>query len=109
MYGPEQKLHDFDEKRAEGERHERDLDAYFSRYYAITQASRTAQENGIDRHFSCKVSGTHMSVEYKADSVAARTGNAFISSRGRCAPQKGAGVYPGLPRRAEGTGTADKR
>lgn len=73
-------VHGLDEKIAEGEKHESDLDVYFSHYYTIVLASRAAQRNGIDRHFTCKASGAHMSIEYKADSRAATTGNAFIET-----------------------------
>ena len=72
--------HDFEEKLVEGEVAEAELDNYFSRWQKIKPVSRELQRLGIDRIWTNKISGTRTTVEYKADSRAADTGNAFIET-----------------------------
>ena len=62
-----------------GEKHEADLDVYFSKWYRIERVNMELQRLGVDRLFN-RPDGTRISVEYKADDTAARTGNAFIET-----------------------------
>lgn len=61
-----------------GERHEAVLDRFFGRCIDIRKASAKGQRFGIDRWFL--VDGIWRPVEYKADSRASQTGNAFIET-----------------------------
>lgn len=67
-------------KLAEGEHHERALDSYLNRWYRIRDVARVWQRLGIDRILTCRRTGRVISVQYKADTTAARTGNAFIET-----------------------------
>jgi hypothetical protein len=68
----------FHTQQAQGEAGEAVLDRFFSRWYRIIPASAQHQRRGIDRVF---VAGTRrIAVEYKSDSTAARTGNAFVET-----------------------------
>jgi outer membrane PBP1 activator LpoA protein len=70
----------FDEQLSKGQRYELLLDRYFSQWYSIQPATMEQQRKGIDRvmtHLETKVIRT---VEYKADTIAGRTGNAFIET-----------------------------
>lgn len=69
--------YDFTEQKQSGAYGERYLDDFFSRWYAITPATEAQQRQGIDRHFTRRDNGT-LTIEYKTDWSAARTGNAFI-------------------------------
>lgn len=69
--------YDFNEQKKSGAYGESYLDDFFSRWYAITPASPMQQRQGIDRHFTRR-GGESMTIEYKTDWSAARTGNAFI-------------------------------
>lgn len=71
-------VYDFDEQLREGLEGERLLDAYFSRWFDITPASRQQQREGIDRTFVNRESGATWLVEYKMDKRAHQTGNAFV-------------------------------
>lgn len=56
------------------------LDAYFARRgYAVRRASDTEQRRGIDRWLG-KAGRPEVSVEYKTDIKAARTGNAYVET-----------------------------
>lgn len=72
--------YDFDTQLAIGEAHERRLDTLFQRYFAITPATRQQQRQGIDRNFVNLDTGATYRVEYKADALAGKTGNAFIET-----------------------------
>lgn len=75
------KLHVFAESLTEGERAERELDRYFSDRWSIQPVSRAAQRKGMDRVFTeRRMPGRVVRVEYKADSKAAETGNAFVET-----------------------------
>lgn len=74
-------MHDFDEKLREGEGFERVLDRYFSTEYTVTPVSDLMQRQGHDRMFRPFTGGDSFGVEYKADSKAARTNNAFIETQ----------------------------
>lgn len=73
-------VYDFDKQLARGDKGEAFLDAFFSRHYHITRATRAQQREGIDRFFVSKETGSRMSVEYKTDTTAARTHNAFVET-----------------------------
>lgn len=60
--------------------HEQFLDDFSARWYTIRQASLIEQRQGIDRHFTDKKTGIATTVEYKADTTASRTGNAFVET-----------------------------
>lgn len=65
----------------QGETYEAQLDAFFSAKGArISKVDRTTQRRGIDRMWFDPVDGRTWTVEYKADSLAGRTGNAFIET-----------------------------
>jgi hypothetical protein len=62
-----------------GQSYEQVLDKVFSSEYVIEAVTRVEQRQGIDRIFY-SIDGGQVSVEYKADLKAARTGNAFIET-----------------------------
>jgi len=68
----------FDVQMAKGQRGEAVLDAYFARWFDITPATRWQQRRGIDRVFVGRLHGQRITMEYKVDSTAGRTGNAFV-------------------------------
>lgn len=73
--------YDFGTQLAEGQAYERMLDAHFSQYNIdIRPATMAEQKRGIDRFFTHRPTGTVDAMEYKADSLAGRTGNAFIET-----------------------------
>ena len=71
--------YDFEQQFEIGTHHEQTLDEYFQQYFWIESTSRQEQRQGIDRWFQAP-DGSWMSVEYKADKTAGRTGNAFIET-----------------------------
>jgi hypothetical protein len=73
-------MYSFDSQNSIGQQAERELDAYFRKFYEIQYATMTEQRRGIDRHFHCRTFGHWWSVEYKSDWTAARTSNAFIET-----------------------------
>ena len=73
-------MYEFDEQLADGENHEEELDTYYSQWYSVSKISIAAQKAGIDRVWTNNTDGFRYSVEYKADTTAARTGNAFIET-----------------------------
>jgi len=79
MVSSDTPVYDFEDKKAEGEAFEHVLDAAFGRMYHIESVTDWLQRHEVDRFFTsrCKLRRTHL-VEYKADSKAAKTGNAFI-------------------------------
>lgn len=72
--------YNFDDQLAHGEQGEAFLDRFFSRWFRIKPAALEEQRHGIDRHFHHLKSHEDFTVEYKTDSMAARTGNAFIET-----------------------------
>jgi hypothetical protein len=73
--------YDFDEQMQQGDVGEAFLDAYFAaKGYTIRAATRDEQRQGIDRFFTSPKTGKITRVEYKTDTTAARTGNAFIET-----------------------------
>lgn len=72
--------YDFDRQLAEGEAGEAFLDAFFrGRGHTVRPVSMDGQRRGIDRDITAP-DGRQMSVEYKTDRLAARTGNAFVET-----------------------------
>ena len=73
--------YDFKEQLAEGQAYERRLDQHFSQFnIEIRPATMDEQREGIDRFFTHRKTGKVDAMEYKADSLAGRTGNAFIET-----------------------------
>jgi hypothetical protein len=56
------------------------LDQWFAREYEVRPATQEEQRRGIDRLFMHLQTGKRLTVEYKTDYKAARTGNAFIET-----------------------------
>jgi hypothetical protein len=75
-------MYDFAQQLAIGEAWEDRLDAFFLERFPvrILRASREEQRKGIDRLFVSRISGAIDTVEYKADTLAGRTGNAFVET-----------------------------
>ncbi len=71
--------YDFRTQLARGARGEAALDRLFARWYAITPATAAEQRQGIDRHFVAPP-GRQLTIEYKTDWTAARTGKAFVET-----------------------------
>jgi hypothetical protein len=70
----------FNDQMRQGDQAEVFLDSFFAaKGYSIAHASRDQQRQGIDRLLT-NPQGKESTVEYKADSAAARTGNAFIET-----------------------------
>lgn len=73
--------YDFKEQLAEGQAYERRLDAHFRQFaIEIRPATMDEQRQGIDRFFTHRRTGKVDAMEYKADSLAGKTGNAFIET-----------------------------
>lgn len=72
--------YNFATKLHEGQKHEQFLDELSAQWYEIREASREEQRRGIDRIFTEKATGLIVKVEYKADTTASRTGNAFVET-----------------------------
>ena len=89
------KVYDFDEQLAIGEEAEKVLDKYFERWYRVEPVGMAEQRQGIDRVFT-KPDGTKVTVEYKSDFQASRTGNAFIETE--IASRDGVGIKGGWAR-----------
>jgi hypothetical protein len=67
---------------AEGESYETQIDAFFRSNFnvQISAVDRTTQRRGIDRVWYDVKDDRTWTVEYKADSLAGKTGNAFIET-----------------------------
>ena len=73
--------YDFKEQLAEGQAYERRLDEHFSQFnIEIRPATMDEQRQGIDRFFTHRTTGKVDAMEYKADSLAGKTGNAFVET-----------------------------
>lgn len=71
--------HHFFTSLKQGELGEAQLDKFFSKQWAIAPATIAQQNQGIDRCFyDLRSNQFAFTVEYKFDSMAAKTGNAFI-------------------------------
>jgi hypothetical protein len=74
-------VYDFDHQMRQGDQAAEFLDEFFrGKGYSIRPATREEQRAGIDRAFISPKDGKSWLVEYKADSAAGRTGNAFIET-----------------------------
>ena len=73
-------MYDFQTQFKEGKVAEAAMDNFFQQWYEITPVSRDAERKGVDRIFTHKDDGRKYVVEYKADSVAAKTGNVFVET-----------------------------
>jgi len=73
-------MHNFDDSLPEGEKEESKLDCFFAKWYEIKPVGMNKQRDGIDREWKCRKTKREFSVEYKADSKAAETGNVFIET-----------------------------
>lgn len=73
-------MYSFSRKFKEGQKHERFLDRHYKDRFRIRPASREEERIGIDRHFTDRRNGRTYTIQYKADSTAASTGNAFVET-----------------------------
>jgi len=74
-------IHNFDHQMKRGDEGAVFLDDFFrAKGYAIREATRDEQRAGIDRAFTNPKSGKISLVEYKTDTRAATSGNAFIET-----------------------------
>lgn len=74
------KTYDFATQLRRGQGGEAALDAWFGRRFDIRPATRAEQRRGIDRWFTDRASGERLSIEYKTDWTASRTGNCFVET-----------------------------
>lgn len=72
------RTHAYDGSDGIGAEGERILDEYFNRRYQINLATVEEQRREIDRWFTDPQTGSMLSIEYKTDGKANRTGNAAI-------------------------------
>ena len=72
--------YDFKQQLAQGQQHEHQLDEVFRKWFRIMPATRDQQRQGIDRIFYHVKDAKTYTVEYKADSLAGKTGNAFVET-----------------------------
>lgn len=72
-------MFDFQKQLTIGETFEQVLDEHFRLRYFVHPVARDEQRQGIDRWFA-SLDGGKISVEYKSDSRAHQTGNAFIET-----------------------------
>lgn len=84
---------DFSECLDLGQQGEQVLDSYFSKYYVIRPAFKGQQKKGIDRIFIHKKTEKEFFVEYKTDTLAGRTGNAFLELAKHLEPYRQGWVY----------------
>lgn len=73
-------MYDFKQQLARGQTHEHFLDTFFNEWFVICEATRDQQRQGIDRIFTDNNTAAVHTVEYKADTTASRTGNAFVET-----------------------------
>jgi hypothetical protein len=74
----------FKESYEKAEKYNIALDNYFSnRFTVIACETRATQSLGVDRFLVSNKTGLRLSVEYKVDFRAGRSGNAFIETRQR--------------------------
>lgn len=72
-------MYQFDRQHQLGVTYEARLDNFFKTYCFVYEAAAHEQRQGIDRWFADEDEG-FISIEYKADSKAAKTGNAFVET-----------------------------
>lgn len=83
----------FDDQLSHGEHGETFLDRFFSRWFRIEPATPEEQRRGIDRIFYNSRHRRTLTIEYKTDTAAARTGNAFIETISVDAIEKAGWVF----------------
>lgn len=71
----------FATQKRQGKTVEAQLDGYFAQFFDVKPATGWQQHRGIDRVFTGRTFGQRLTVEYKADFIAADTGNCFIELR----------------------------
>lgn len=70
----------FNTQLTAGAKGERRLDAFFQRWFTIRPATMEQQRQGIDRVYTRRNDQRVFTVEYKTDSTAGKTGNAFVET-----------------------------
>ena len=73
-----QRMYTFDEQFDTGLAGEDFLDKYFGARFDIRKADMTQQRQELDRIFTERATGKRITVEYKTDTRAFITGNAFV-------------------------------
>ena len=73
-------VYNFQQQFRQGTAGEEYLDGFFSPQFDIRPATRDQQRQGIDRIFVNRRTGKKLTVEYKTDATAAKTGNAFVET-----------------------------
>ena len=74
-------VYSFQKQLAQGQTYEQQLDKAFEDRFFIRPATRAEQRRGIDRIYRPrKAPDQLLTVEYKADRTAGRTGNAFVET-----------------------------
>jgi len=72
--------YDFDTQLTAGEAAEHVLDNLFAAKFEISVVDRASQRSGIDRVFTRRDGGHRLTIEYKTDWTASKTGNAFVET-----------------------------
>lgn len=72
------RLYDFTTKLQQGEAEEKQLDIFFAKWFTIVKADPYQQRQGIDRFFYRKKNNEKLSIQYKSDFRADKTGNCFV-------------------------------
>lgn len=70
----------FQAQQRVGEQGETALDLWFSRFYLLWPASTDQERRGIDRVATHRLTGRVLTLQYKTDTRAVRTGNAFVET-----------------------------
>lgn len=70
----------FDESLALGQSYEQALDVFLKPLFSLTPAISAMQKRGVDRVAVSRKTKKEYWLEYKADTVAGRTGNAFLET-----------------------------
>lgn len=85
-------FYDFAESFNRGKRGEDILDTYFANRFDIRAATMDQERIGIDRIFTNRL-GRQLTVQYKTDRTAGRTGNMFIETVSVDYPPKAGWVF----------------
>ena len=70
----------FDQQKAIGTEAEAALDCWLDQFYRLRPATGPQQRQGVDRQATHRLTGRQFTLEYKADSRASTTGNAFVET-----------------------------
>ena len=79
-------IYTFNRQYQIGKEGEKVLDSYYSRWFDISQSSREQERRGIDRWFND--GQRHLAIEYKTDTLADKTRNAYIETVSVSKPDK---------------------